>query len=479
MNILTRFAKVLENKLKEHFSKYLINPFSSFDKPFSTDSYTEFVEQFDTLSTAFTKDAYEAFILSLDDDFMNSTERKLSYTSKGFVTKQLLTKFGWINFKRRRYIDSDGKTFMFIDKLFELTKYKRFDQFVIADLCEQSSTTSYSNAGRIVSNKIGSKVKYNDDETKDLLSRATVRNNVLSAVNLINPQTNNQERVIQTINIMIDEKFVGSQFNDNKDHMVKSAVIYESTSLEYNNRIRLTGKKVFASIDGNIQKDVMDYIYYNYNTDSLKSINIMGDGATWIKSFATDSSFKFNPELSVIYGLDHFHFAQALRHITTNKNLNEYNLLYEYVKSNNMDDFNSLCESFIELNKSRESIIREKMSYIINNWIYIQNTFHVIKFKCSMESNISHVLADLFTSRPKAYSTFGLKSLLKLRLLKVNGEDIQKTYLKSLNEGKKKEITEDITNRNISNHKSAKYVDMINHSLSIPNLALRINNFTV
>ena len=52
--------------------------------------------------------------------------------------------------------------------------------------------------------------------------------------------------------------------------------------------------------------------------------------------------------------------------------------------------------------------------------------------KCSMESHISHIFADLFTSRPKAYSKKGLRQLLKLRLLKTNKKDILKIYLESL-----------------------------------------------
>ena len=45
-----------------------------------------------------------------------------------------------------------------------------------------------------------------------------------------------------------------------------------------------------------------------------------------------------------------------------------------------------------------------------------------------MESHISHIFADLFTSRPKAYSKKGLRQLLKLRLLKVNNKDIKNMY---------------------------------------------------
>ena len=53
--------------------------------------------------------------------------------------------------------------------------------------------------------------------------------------------------------------------------------------------------------------------------------------------------------------------------------------------------------------------------------------------KCSMESHISHILADIFTARPKAYSENGLRKLLKLRLLKINGKNIKELYLNQFN----------------------------------------------
>lgn len=54
-----------------------------------------------------------------------------------------------------------------------------------------------------------------------------------------------------------------------------------------------------------------------------------------------------------------------------------------------------------------------------------------------MESHISHIFADIFTSRPKAYSKKGLRQLLKLRLLKVNNKNIINMYF---NNFKNKEI---------------------------------------
>jgi len=290
MTILTQFQELLGKSLKGYLSDYLYNMINGFNNPYSIDSYKQFIEDFDKFTANFTIQTYEVFILSLDDEFMQSSSRKQAYESKGFLTKPLLTKFGWINFKRRKYRGlSDGKTFMFIDRFLGLVRYNRFDPFVISDLCEEAAiNNSYAKAGKIVSKTIGNKVKYDADPNKNQISRATARNNVIKASKIVNEPSNETFTEIKTLNILLDEKFVGSQFNEKKDHMVKAAVVFERYKKEYKGRIRLTGKHVFASIDDDLLKQVMDYIYFNYDTNKLKTINIMGDGAKWIKSFASD-----------------------------------------------------------------------------------------------------------------------------------------------------------------------------------------------
>ena len=73
------------------------------------------------------------------------------------------------------------------------------------------------------------------------------------------------------------------------------------------------------------------------------------------------------------------------------------------------------------------------MNYILNNWNERQFYENHSYLKCSMESHISHIFADLFTSRPKSYSKKGLSQLLKLRLLNVNGYNIKDIYFNNLN----------------------------------------------
>ena len=69
-----------------------------------------------------------------------------------------------------------------------------------------------------------------------------------------------------------------------------------------------------------------------------------------------------------------------------------------------------------------------------------------------MESHISHVLADIFTSRPKTYSKKGLRQLLKLRILKINKIDIKELYFQNINTHriniKKKQLANQENKRN-------------------------------
>lgn len=106
-----------------------------------------------------------------------------------------------------------------------------------------------------------------------------------------------------------------------------------------------------------------------------------------------------------------------------------YDALYEYVLFNKKEDFIRLTNEFLELNMDRKDTIEAKRDYILNNWNERQTYQNTPYMRCSMESHISHFFADLFTSRPKAYSKDGLKQLLRLRLLKINGQNIKEQYL--------------------------------------------------
>ena len=119
--------------------------------------------------------------------------------------------------------------------------------------------------------------------------------------------------------------------------------------------------------------------------------------------------------------------------LTTNKYPEVYNALLELVSNNDKDGFILLANQFKDLFPERYDTIQEKINYILNNWKERQVYLNKPYLKCSMESHISHIFADLFTSRPKSYSKKGLEKLLQIRLLKVNGYNLKEIYFKSLN----------------------------------------------
>ena len=434
MNMITYFNDLVTKNFNNYLKKYF-NSIDYTNKNGNFINYYNFINDLDSFCDTFMKDIIKGYFEYIDECFFNSYYRKKYCNSNGFYErKNFVTLFGEISFKRRYYYDNNtNEYFFFADLFLGLPKRKHFDPFVCAEICDQSTTESYSKAGKIIANKIGKRINNNV-----VINRATARNIVIS----FNPEINEEYELkrIEKIFVMLDEKFIGSQFNDGKDFMTKAAVVFEGAKSEYkckkkdNSKIRykLINPHACASIDDELLNDTINYIYNHYDVDYIKEINFMGDCAAWIKNFPNSHWFKFNPDTVVRFAMDNFHFKQVLTQLTTKKYQEVNDALLEYINKNNKKDFNMLVEQFKELNPLRTETIESKQNYILNNWkerqTYLENPY----LKCSMESHISHILADLFTARPKAYSEKGLRKLLKLRILKVNNVNIKGLYLNQL-----------------------------------------------
>ena len=434
MNIITK----LNELITKNFNKFLKNYFNNMnyvDKQGTVSNYYNFINDLDSFNDSFIKDVIKGYFEYIDECFFKSSYRRNYCKSNGFYErKNFVTLFGEINFKRRYYYDTKTNEYFFFTDLFlGLPKRKHFDPFVCAEICDQATTESYSKTGKIISNKIGKRTSNNIN-----LNRSTIRNIVLA----FNPEYNeiNELKRVEKLFIMLDEKFIGSQFNDGKDFMTKASVIFEDYEKEYSykkvknskNRYKLMNAHACASIDDTLLEDTINYIYNNYDVNYIKEINFMGDCAKWIKEFPKSNWFKFTFDTKVHFAMDNFHFKQALMNLTTKKNEDVYEALLEYVNNNNKKDFNLLVQQFKDLYPDRVETIENKQNYILNNWNERQTYLNNKYMKCSMESHISHILADLFTARPKAYSENGLRKLLCLRLLKINGINIKELYLNNL-----------------------------------------------
>lgn len=434
MNIISYFHKIVE----DNFNKFLKNYFNNSNfwyKSSDFNGYIDFMTDLDSFNYSFITNVIKCYFEYIDDVFFHSSYRKNFCESNGFYERTILTLFGEITFKRRYYFDKKyNDRFYFTDFFLGLPKRKYFDPFVCSEICNESASYSYSKAGLIVSNKIGNRINNNL-----FISRASSRNIVLN-FDIKDDNVKDNLKKIERLFVMLDEKFVGSQFNNNQDHMIKASVIFEDTKLVYKYkkkpnsmyRYKLINSHTCASIDGELLNNTVDYIYNTYDVDYIKEIVFMGDCATWIKNFPKSHWFEFNKDCKTPFAMDGFHFSQALKQLTTNAYDDVYDALYECVLLNDKNDFKRLVNEFIDLNPERKETIESKRDYILNNWkerqIYQNNPY----MRCSMESHISHIFADLFTSRPKAYSKKGLRQLLKLRLLKVNRKDIKQLYLNNL-----------------------------------------------
>ena len=439
MNILSQFNKILENNFIKFLKKHFINS-NFWHKASDFNNYINFMTDLDSFNYSFITNIIKEYLEYIDEQFFNTTYRKQFCESKGFYKRTILTLFGEITFKRRYYFDKKyNDRFFFTDFFLGLPKRKYFDPFVCSEICNESASTSYSKAGIIIASKIGNRIN-----NSLFISRASSRNIVLN-FDIKNKEEFDRKRV-ERLFVMLDEKFVGSQFNEGLDHMIKASVIFEDTELVYRykkkttsmDRYRLVNSHACASIDNELLNDTVYYIYNNYDTDYIKEIVFMGDCATWIKNFSKSYWFEFHKGCKITFAMDGFHFSQALQQLTTNAYKDVYQALYEMVLFDKKKDFIVMCNDFKELEPTRAETIDNKMNYILNNWkerqIYQNNSY----MRCSMESHISHIFADLFTSRPKAYSKKGLRQLLKLRLLKINRINIKNLYLDNLKSKKEK-----------------------------------------
>ncbi|MDD2435537.1 MAG: hypothetical protein PHG03_04970, partial [Bacilli bacterium] len=158
-----------------------------------------------------------------------------------------------------------------------------------------------------------------------------------------------------------------------------------------------------------------------------------------------------NKDTNLVYALDKFHFKQAIHHLCMNETLED--IMTHYVLNNMKKYFKTVCEALLEDYPHREKTTLDKQKYILNNWNNINNLYKN-NLSCPMESQISHNLADLFTSRPKAYSIKTLEKLLKIRMLFKNNYNLKELYLNNFNKNEILTINEEELNYSIFEKKT-------------------------
>lgn len=441
MEIITQnYEKILENLILDKFSKIIkekVNP--NQNKVFN---YIRILDTLDERICDIAKESLTTIIETIDRGYKNSPERRHRYHIKAKSTRTIMTVFGEITYKKTIYSYKYGyKSYCFIDDYLGLKKYDYFDPYIKALIVDYSSKHSYSKVATIINDMIGNRVKLKEEY--QYITKQTIRNIILNPV-LSNPELKEKDTP-ENLYVMADEKFIATQNNNNENVMVKEIIVFDGRETK-NGRTSLTNKHIFASFDRSPAINCLDYLFNTYDLDKVKNIYVMGDGAKWIKNLTPE--FITNTSCNVTFNLDKFHFKQAIHHIGLNDNIE--NILTEYVLTNNKKLFVTCCDELIKEFPHREETIILKRDYIISNWKYILNLYYN-KLKCPMESQISHTLADLFTSRPKAYSKKMLSKLINLRLLYKNKYNIKMLFLNNFNKKEVLTLNQEFLNYDIYN----------------------------
>jgi hypothetical protein len=420
MSIITqKYSKIIKKSIEDSLKAKIILS--------SINNYLDFFNYLDGFLLEIVKKSIIDSFESIDLEYKNSTLRKQLYYTKGLYPRTIMTLFGEITFEREYYVPKDRNNdgFFYVDQLFNLPKRDYYDPMIKALIIEKSSQYSYIQSGKIVGDMIGNKFKSMTESLYSKISRQTVYNVIKHAD--MEYIVDDVKADVETLYIQLDEKWVYTQGNNHKMKEIKAAVVYTDIKEEYNGRNKLVNRYVITSDKSanDIRQKLLDYIVHTYNIDSIKNIIISGDGANWIKMSSID--FSIQKGIKSVFVLDRFHMYQAINHISKDEDIKYY--LREYLKLPRTKSFKELCNVLIIENPHREDIIAKNRDYILSNWKYIKHQSNPLFKGCSMEGHISHVLAALFTSRPKAHSLHMITKRLRIRELLTNKQDLKSIYL--------------------------------------------------
>lgn len=423
-------------------AKYLFKEFM--DTLFYT--YSEF--KYTSIVLSFTKKIHELIIKVLkrsikiiDDLFIKSEyRRKHFYINKQNINRTIIDCYGELSFNRTYYTDKNKENgFFMIDELFGFEQYKTYSRLVRTLLIKESVNTNVNKAcnNSLVYN-FNILEHLNDKCNINHIPRQTIYNWIK---NLVIPKINYEPiKTKETLYVMADEKWIHEQIRLNKlglneqekKHyiMSKCFVIFTEISRK-NKRCKLLNRHIFITSSKTPWKYLMDEICKIYDFEKIKTINLLSDAGNWILAGA--SELKLYSHNNVIINTCEFHVLQKINRTTHDQELRNKLTSIIYTDKSKKG-FQDIMNKIIDSNErqTRKDKITEYKNYIIKHWNSILN-MKTCNIKSSMESHISHCVAEHFGSRPKAYSRDRIETYLKLEEYKQNRINILDIILKCLN----------------------------------------------
>lgn len=455
LNLRNKIQKIIKVKFLEKISQVSNNITNNLLYNFDINKFTESELNFENdMNKLFIEVILESIPL-IDELFMNSFfRRKHYYISKRNVIRDRELYFGSFLYERNYYCDKDKKNgFYFIDELFGFEKYTRYDQLIRGLFINEAVQT---NANQASKNKILNNHSILDSLNPDSKSLKQIpRQTIYRWINKweIPSVEFKPISVNSTLYVMADEKWIHKQMKKElkkkikiglkkytqeeidefkeqlkKKHYIMSKCFIIFTGAETKNgRTELTGRHIFVTSSKSPWKDLMDEICKIYDFEKINTINLLSDAGGWI--LTGKSELKLYANNDIVVNTCEFHVKQYINRMIRDKEINELMALdvYEY---EDKEDFLKFVDLVLEKRPNRVEKINGYKDYVIKHWDTIINMKYC-DIKSSMESHISHYVANHFGSRPKGYSEKNIEQYLKLETLKNNEINILDLYLSS------------------------------------------------
>lgn len=389
------------NEFINSFSTNIFEKFSTIDSAgfYNALSYTNV-----SLSSIF-DDALSSYLTKLDDVFASSQYRINNFKIKQKRKRTLITSTGEISFVRRQYYcPKKMKYFYYIDDdILSIAPYQRFSADLIQAIYTDVTVDSYQ--------RIADRYKISKNSVYSYICK-------LANHEIILENRYNEAKKQPILYVQADECYVAKQkdkSSDTKKYILKQVVVHEGLKPVCKGRNALMNKTLFAQhfeeSNTAFYQRIQDWILANYAYDNLY---FYGDGASWIKSCAS--------EINGDFILDLFHTRQALNRVVGNGKETIKEILLGYLYSGKKAEFKQVVDELVTgsvLNQSKLHI--RSYAYLLKEWNNIRKNF---KFKdsvgCSQEGINSHYFARRLTTTPRGFSVRNAMSIGTLIAAKVS-----------------------------------------------------------
>ena len=156
---------------------------------------------------------------------------------------------------------------------------------------------------------------------------------------------------------------------------------------------------------------MQEYICEHYDTDYLKKVYIIGDGANWIES-GTEYIAKS------VFVIDKFHLAEYI-HKASRQMLDEADYAKECIyKSLMKRDYNGFAKIISKMKKSADNpeAVDKCSKYVSRHWPAVMRCLHDENvYGSSAEGHVSNMYSSRMSSRPMAWSADGVDGMCRLR----------------------------------------------------------------